>query len=133
MLNIPGAKSLNEDLIRVVRLQRHHGVRLVISTQEPGLLTELIALCSIAVIHRFSSPEWLNVLKKHMPILCENKENPYQEIESLRTGTALMYSSNAVLGKSGNGDLLRGASCLLKVSVRKRVTADGGRTVLCVD
>ncbi|KAI9686251.1 MAG: hypothetical protein M1822_003907 [Bathelium mastoideum] len=133
MLNVPGAKSLNEDLMRIVRMQRHYGARVVISTQEPVFLTELIALCSIAVVHRFSSPEWLNALKKHIPVLGENKHNFLQGIESLRTGTALVYSSNAVLGKNENGDLLKGTSRLLEVSVRKRVTADGGRSVLCVE
>jgi hypothetical protein len=133
MLNVPGAKSLNEDLMRIIRLQRHYGARVVISTQEPVLLTELIALCSIAVVHRFSSPEWFNALKKHIPILGANNDNLLQEIESLRTGTALVYSSTAVLGKNEDGDLLRGTSRLLKVSIRKRVTADGGQSVLCVN
>ncbi|KAI9667623.1 MAG: hypothetical protein M1821_000440 [Bathelium mastoideum] len=133
MLNVPGAKSLNEDLMRIIRMQRHYGARVVISTQEPVFLTELIALCSIAVVHRFSSPEWLNALKKHIPVLGENKHNFLQEIESLRTGTALVYSSNAVLGKNENGDLLKGTSRLLEVNVRKRVTADGGQSVLSVD
>jgi hypothetical protein len=58
MLPTPGAKALNETLVTTIRLQRHYGVRVVISTQEPTLLTDLIALCSVTVIHRFSSPEW---------------------------------------------------------------------------
>lgn len=131
MLNIPGAKSLNDDLLRIIRLQRHYGARVVISTQEPVLLMELIALCSITVVHRFSSPEWFNALKKHIPILGESKENFLREIEKLRTGTALIFCSSAVLGMNEDGSLLRGTGRLLKVSVRKRVTADGGQSVLC--
>jgi DNA helicase HerA-like ATPase len=132
MLNVPGARALSEDLIRIIRLQRHYGARVVVSTQEPVLLTDLIALCSIAVIHRFSSPEWLHSLKKHIPILSASQDSILGAIESLRTGTALVYSSNAVLGKKENGDLVKGTGRLLKVSIRKRVTADGGQSVLCV-
>jgi hypothetical protein len=57
MLDAPGAKSLNESLLQTIRLQRHYGARVVIPTQEPTLSTDLIALYSITVIHRFSSPE----------------------------------------------------------------------------
>ena len=68
MLPNPGAKALKERLLTTVRLQRHYGVRIVISTQEPTLLTDLITLCSVTIMLRFSSPEWFAAIKRHIPM-----------------------------------------------------------------
>lgn len=56
MLNTPGSRVLTDYLAKVVRLQRHQGARVVISTQEPTISADLIALCSITVMYRFTSP-----------------------------------------------------------------------------
>jgi len=65
-------------------------------------------------------------------------------IEGLKTGTALVYAPNAVLGwknaagegskDKGNGKngLVKGVGRMLKVSMRKRITSDGGQSVLAV-
>jgi hypothetical protein len=132
MLNVPGAKSLNEALLQTIRLQRHYGARVVISTQEPTLLTDLIALCSITVIHRFSSPEWFSAIKRHIPITAGNRDSLMQRIESLTTGMAIIYSPNAVLGCDEGGNLITGTSRMVNVSIRKRITSDGGQSVLAV-
>jgi DNA helicase HerA-like ATPase len=129
MLNTPSAKSLTDYLIAVIRLQRHHGVRVVIATQEPTLLTDLIALCSVTVIHRFSSPQWLTAIKKHIPI---SDPDILQQIEDLERGTALVYAPHAVLGRDEDGGLVKGIGRLLRLDVRKRVTADGGQSILAV-
>ena len=130
MLDNPGAKSLNESLLQTIRLQRHYGARVIVSTQEPTLLTDLIALCSIVIIHRFSSPEWFAALKRHIPMSGYNHDSLLHEIESLKTGTALVYSSNAVLGNDEQGKSIKGAGKMMKVSIRKRVTMDGGQSIL---
>ncbi|CAO2647186.1 Nn.00g081080.m01.CDS01 [Neocucurbitaria sp. VM-36] len=132
MLPNPGAKSLNETLLSTIRLQRHYGARVVISTQEPTLLTDLIALCSITIIHRFSSPEWFSAIKRHIPIRPEEHQMMMQSIENLKTGSALVYSPNAVLGKDETGGLIKGTGRLMKVNIRKRVTSDGGQSMLAV-
>ncbi|KAF2685473.1 hypothetical protein K458DRAFT_301216 [Lentithecium fluviatile CBS 122367] len=144
VIDVPGAKSLNAELLHTVRLQRHFGARIVISTQEPTLLTDLIALCSIIVIHRFSSPEWFSAIKRHIPIDVKDRENLMRTIECLKTGTALVYAPNAVLGwkTSGSKDgednitrragLVMGTGRMMKVSVRKRITSDGGQSILAV-
>jgi DNA helicase HerA-like ATPase len=132
MLNVPGAKALTETLLQTVRLERHYGARVIISTQEPTLLTDLIALCSVTVIHRFSSPEWLSAIKRHIPTAAEDREDLMLKIESLRTGEALVYSPNAVLGRDDSGDLITGTSRFIKVRIRKRITSDGGQSVLAV-
>ncbi|PSN59035.1 hypothetical protein BS50DRAFT_566128 [Corynespora cassiicola Philippines] len=132
MLKVPGAKSLNETLLQTIRLQRHYGVRVVVSTQEPTLLTDLIALCSIIVIHRFSSPEWFSAIKRHIPTTAEDRDSLMQRIESLNTGTAIIYSPNAIIGRDEGGNFITGTSRMIKVSIRKRITSDGGQSVLAV-
>ncbi|KAI2465811.1 hypothetical protein F4781DRAFT_375108 [Annulohypoxylon bovei var. microspora] len=59
-------ETLTNNLLSVIRLQRHLGARVVISTQEPTISPKLLDLCSVTVVHRFTSPEWLKVLTKHL-------------------------------------------------------------------
>ncbi|KAJ4377270.1 hypothetical protein N0V83_000094 [Neocucurbitaria cava] len=132
MLNVPGAKSLNETLRQTIRLQRHYGARVVISTQEPTLLTDLIALCSVTIIHRFSSPQWLSAIRRHIPTTAEDLESLMRRIESLTTGRAMVYSPSAVFGCDESGNLITGTSRFVSVNVRKRITSDGGQSVLAV-
>ncbi|KAF1994123.1 hypothetical protein P154DRAFT_448366 [Amniculicola lignicola CBS 123094] len=132
MLNVPGAKALTDYLLTIVRLQRHYGARVVISTQEPTVMSELIPLCSLKVIHRFSSPEWFAALRKHIPMSADDKDDTLLRIEQLKTGAALVYSSEAVLGKTDSGTLIKGTGRMLKVHVRKRVTSDGGQSIMSV-
>lgn len=129
MLNVPGAKALNKELIKTIRLQRHKGVRIVIATQEPTLLTDLIALCDVTIIHRFSSPEWYAALNRHIPMSAQKKDY-LEEIEKLQPGTALVYSPKAIFGRDEEGVLVKGTSKLMKIRVRNRVTVDGGQSVL---
>ncbi|KAL1597158.1 hypothetical protein SLS60_008740 [Paraconiothyrium brasiliense] len=131
MLDVPGAKGLNQALVDTIRMQRHTGTRVVVSTQEPTLLTDLIALCSVAVIHRFSSPEWFNAIKRHIRIPEADREALMERIEGLSTGTAIVYSANSVLGYD-EGRLKKGTGIMTKVKMRKRITADGGQSVLAV-
>ncbi|PSN58637.1 hypothetical protein BS50DRAFT_65017 [Corynespora cassiicola Philippines] len=130
MVNVPGARSLKEALCQTIRFQRHYGVRVVISTQEPTFLTDLIALCSVVVIHRFSSPEWFAALKRHIHVAHHDHGRLMQAIESLKTGAALVYCPTAALGKDRDGKLVKGTGRLMEIRVRQRVTRDGGRSVL---
>ncbi len=59
-------QALTESLISTIRLQRHLGVRVFIATQEPTVSLKLLDLCSVTIVHRFTSPAWLEVLKKHL-------------------------------------------------------------------
>lgn len=58
--------TLTDSLLSAIRLQRHLAVRVFISTQEPTISPKLLDLCSVTVVHRFTSPEWLNTLKSHL-------------------------------------------------------------------
>ncbi|KAI1098362.1 hypothetical protein F4804DRAFT_324981 [Jackrogersella minutella] len=59
-------ETLTNNLLSVIRLQRHLGARIIISTQEPTISPKLLDLCSITIVHRFNSPDWLRVLTKHL-------------------------------------------------------------------
>ncbi|KAK4161427.1 hypothetical protein QBC43DRAFT_323637 [Cladorrhinum sp. PSN259] len=58
--------TLTESLLATIRLQRHLGARILISTQEPTISPKLLDLCSVTVVHRFTSPDWLHALKRHL-------------------------------------------------------------------
>ena len=59
-------QTLTDSLLSTIRLQRNLGARIIISTQEPTISPKLLDLCSVAIIHRFTSLDWLNSLKKHL-------------------------------------------------------------------
>ncbi|KAK8072306.1 hypothetical protein PG996_005654 [Apiospora saccharicola] len=60
------AQTLTNSLLSTIRLQRHLGARVFISTQEPTISPKLLDLCSITIVHHFQSPDWLRVLKGHL-------------------------------------------------------------------
>lgn len=60
------SRALTEALLATIRLQRHLGARVFISTQEPTVSPKLLDLCSVTVVHRFSSPDWLRTLQRHL-------------------------------------------------------------------
>jgi hypothetical protein len=131
MSDSPGSKFLTESLDSTIRLQRHLGTRVIISTQEPTVSTEIIALCNVSVIHRFTSPTWYAALKRHISALDDNKAL-MQRIEGLETGEALVYCPSTVLGKNDDGSLVKATGQLLKVNIRKRITQDGGESIMAV-
>jgi hypothetical protein len=107
------------------------GTRVIISTQEPTVSTEIIALCNVSVIHRFTSPTWYAALKRHISALDDNKAL-MQRIEGLETGEAFVYCPSTVLGKNDDGSLVKATGQLLKVNIRKRITQDGGESIMAV-
>lgn len=58
--------TLTESLLATIRLQRHLGARVIISTQEPTISPKFLDLCSVTIVHRFTSPDWLLSLKQHL-------------------------------------------------------------------
>ncbi|XWW98757.1 hypothetical protein V2A60_006759 [Cordyceps javanica] len=59
-------ETLTERLLSAIRLQRHLAARVFISTQEPTISPRLLDLCSATIVHRFTSPEWLDTLRSHL-------------------------------------------------------------------
>ncbi|KAM3486243.1 hypothetical protein MY8738_000745 [Beauveria namnaoensis] len=120
-------ETLTERLLSAIRLQRHLAARVFISTQEPTISPKLLDLCSATIVHRFTSPEWLNTLKSHLAgaskLGAGSDTDPdhngnealvtptlriggsedlladiFQQIVSLRTGEALLFAPNAAIG-----------------------------------
>ena len=53
-------------------------------------------------------------------------------IKSLTIGQAILYLLTAVFRRRVSGELVTGTSKLFNVSIRKRLTGDGGQSVLAV-
>ncbi|RMI97504.1 hypothetical protein CDV36_016234 [Fusarium kuroshium] len=118
------SQALTESLLSTIRLQRHLGVRVIVSTQEPTISTRLLDLCSITVVHRFTSPAWLQVLKRHLAggfdISEINETGEYKGKQQQQEATgqpkdarAVAYSSMSPLALFSNIVQLRTGEALL--------------------
>lgn len=139
------ARVLTNELISVIRQQRHTGTRVAIATQEPTLSPELIALANATFVHRFLSPNWYEMLKKHLA--GANKRDPghqnslFSTIVGLHTGQALLFCPTARMDIDEDEDGSHGGNRAPKplkdefvhIRVRKRLTVDGGRSIMATD
>ncbi|GKZ38702.1 hypothetical protein AbraIFM66950_011071 [Aspergillus brasiliensis] len=137
MTDTPAAKVLTETFLTIIRQQRHLGVRTIISTQEPTISSRLIDLCSLTVIHRFTSPEWYETIRKHVPMdsseQVEGERIPVglYRIASLRTGEAIVFAPSAhVVGE--DEAVIDTKHHPFNMMMRKRVTWDGGKSIVCI-
>ncbi len=146
MTNSAAANAFTENLLSVIRQQRHLATRVIIATQEPTISPKLLNLSSMTFVHRFTSPEWLNALKAHLAgasrIGANGSERKLEEIfetiVNLNPGEALLFAPSAMLhvreDVSKDGEVTRRGEKLgmryLKIRVRKRLTADGGRSIM---
>lgn len=195
MGNGEDSKALTSSLETAIRIQRHIGARVIISTQEPTISPRLLDLCSATIVHRFTSPDWLSMLQKHLagasnwltagnsgvhpesdaptsaaiikkefgahtepnesymgvkPLGTTGAEllaDLFRKIVSLRTGEALLFAPSAAIGVKnvpdenldGDSDdstdderkeVVRLGHGVLKIRVRKRVTQDGGQSIM---
>ncbi|QPC69173.1 hypothetical protein HYE67_011404 [Fusarium culmorum] len=129
------SQTLTESLLSVIRLQRHLGTRVILSTQEPTISPKLLDLCSTVIVHRFTSPAWFNVLQKHLAGVDSHAFDLMAHIVELKTGEALLFCPSALASVSerhvsGQVIFRRLANSRLKVRVRQRVTADGGKSIM---
>ncbi len=140
------ASTFTESLLTIIRQQRHLATRVIIATQEPTISPKLLDLSSMTIVHRFTSPSWLQALKTHLAGISNNDESSsqrdvseiFKEIVNLEAGQALLFSPSAILDtvndQEGDGHInLRPKKLGLryvKLRVRKRLTADGGRSIL---
>jgi hypothetical protein len=157
-----GSEALTNSLLETIRLQRHLGTRVIISTQEPSISPKLLDLCSLTIVHRFSSPDWLRTLHKHLAgasaiarLLKETSDaseldvgtvsvsavDPlaglFSKIVGLQVGEALLFAPSAAVGSMSAGTrgadsngIIRLGNGIVKIRVRTRITADGGKSVL---
>ncbi len=104
--------------METVRLMRHEGIRVVISTQSPKVLApELLELATMTVIHRFHSDDWFQHLLAKIPL----PRSLFRKITLLEPGESFMFCSKYLDDKS---NLPRPA--VLRIKVRPRVTVDHG-------
>jgi hypothetical protein len=157
-----------ESLLSAIRLQRHNGTRIIISTQEPTVSPDLLDLCSITIVHRFTSPVWLQVLRRHLagasdtgepgtkgletPDESEQGSKQYRAIPAsellsnivqLRTGEAFVFAPSAIVHaiprnhaevsaaqKPSDWQPVFLGDGIMKVIIRNRITADGGKSII---
>ncbi|KIY01429.1 uncharacterized protein Z520_02981 [Fonsecaea multimorphosa CBS 102226] len=130
------AEKLTDELTSIVRQQRHLASRIIISTQEPTLAPRLIDLCNVCIVHRFSSPAWFEILRDHLAGASRHKDYNnamlFEMIVGLQTGEALIFCPAALFDVyNGNVHTLKDA--FIRVRIRNRLTADGGKSILASD
>lgn len=86
------------------------------------------------MVHRFTSPSWFAVLQKYVPIPSGEgeAEELFKRIIRLRVGEALVFAPSGLVGDGGAGTMAKLGSRLLRVKARRRLTWDGGKTIVCV-
>lgn len=142
MTGTDSGNVFTESLLSVIRQQRHLAARVIIATQEPTISPALLDLSSMTIVHRFTSPEWLKALSAHLAAASgagmeeesakRNLQRILKRIVTLEAGQALLFSPSAMLTpENGEGLQMRKLGLqYVKVRVRKRLTADGGRSIL---
>lgn len=134
------SSQFTESLLSVIRQQRHLATRVIIATQEPTISPALLDLSSMTIVHRFTSPSWLAALKSHLAGVSSEGDASkrdvaqiFKQIVNLNAGQALLFSPSAMLGVEDGQTGLKMKKLgtgYVKVQVRKRLTADGGRSIL---
>lgn len=129
------ANFFTENLLMVIREQRHKGTRVIIATQEPTISPKLLDLCSMTFVHRFTSPEWMATLRRHLAGASslgqsdENQQILFKQIVELDVGEALLFSPSATLGVV-NETVQKLGMKYIKFKTRQRITRDGGRSIM---
>lgn len=125
------AQTLTETLLSTIRLQRHLAARIIISTQEPTISQDLLGLCSVTIVHRFTSPEWMRSLRAHLAAAASDMAESegdaddqdadlarsliagakghtsseiFKKIVGLEVGEALVFSPTAMIGVGGTSN-----------------------------
>jgi hypothetical protein len=118
-----GGDGLAGAIVDTVRLMRHEGIRVVVSTQSPLTMPgELLELSTVAVCHSFHSSDWYKHLSSKLPL----PEDGFAQVRRLRPGDALTFASRPLfeLGSTEIGDARSSHTFLMRV--RPRMTEDRG-------
>ncbi|KAK8122067.1 hypothetical protein PG984_010737, partial [Apiospora sp. TS-2023a] len=133
------ARILTGELTSIIRQQRHTGTRVIIATQEPTLAPELIDLANATFVHRFISPAWYKTLEGHLAGANkpEYSKTLLETIVTLETGQALLFCPTAqldiVASCAGSMRLKALGDRYAKLTIRKRTTVDGGRSITALE
>ncbi|KAL5508439.1 hypothetical protein ACEPAH_6058 [Sanghuangporus vaninii] len=128
-----GSTGLTQVLLTLIREQRHKGMRVIISTQEPTVVPSvLIDLCSVAVMHRFSSPSWYEHIIKHVSADLSSSD-AFDRIVKLQTGEAVVLApSGLCMSGSSEDEAEQLGRRYLIVRTRRRITQDGGSSIMVI-
>ncbi|KAI8609740.1 hypothetical protein BC830DRAFT_809148 [Chytriomyces sp. MP71] len=117
--------GLSDAILDTIRLMRHDGIRVVLSTQSPrALQPEILELVSVAVLHRFHSRDWFKYLQAKVPLV----EGDFARIVGLDPGEAVVFAGRHLL-EEGDEKLNEGVHTW-KIGMRPRLTADRGSSRL---
>lgn len=139
------SSGLTKSLLTLTREQRHLAMRVIISTQEPTVVPPvLLDLCTVAILHRFSSPSWWEHLAKHVSADI-SAEDAFDRVVKLQTGEAIVLAPSGLGVFPDTPDTARtgyaapvpklgqfGRRYVL-MKTRRRITKDGGASILVVD
>ncbi|KAI5863762.1 hypothetical protein GGS23DRAFT_604766 [Durotheca rogersii] len=136
------AQILTDDLLSIIRQQRHTGTRVIIATQEPTLSPSLLDLSNATFVHRFVSPSWYEMLKRHLAgadKLDRGGTNVlFETIVGLQTGEALLFCPTAQIDTRQAEDnseqtMKPLGDSYVRLKIRKRITSDGGKSIMASD
>jgi hypothetical protein len=150
MTGSPESSMLTNTLLSTVRLQRHLGARIFVSTQKPTIASAFLDLCTVRIIHRFSSPAWLPALEAHIALMQKIEPDPtdqrngyltsgkestrklFEKIIRLDTGEAFVFAPSATvaIGNFGCSSTNASTRSYVKVKIRSRLSDDRGQSVL---
>lgn len=125
------SNTFTNSLLQLIREQRHKGARVILSTQEPTVSPSLLELCSMTFVHRFTSPAWLVMLRHHLAGAGVRDASLMNDIINLQVGQCLLFSPSSMVDVV-DGSVARLGQRFIKFKTRRRITDDGGRSVLSV-
>ena len=117
--------GLSRSIVDTVRLMRHEGMRVAISTQSPKVLApELLELVSLLFVHRFHSEEWYSHLKSKIPL----PSGGLAMVQNMPVGQALVFADTQAFDKADDFHPSDRKSTF-QLAVRARLTQDLGASV----
>jgi hypothetical protein len=124
-----GNYGLAASVVETVRLMRHEGMRVVVSTQSPTTMPqELLELSTVTVLHRFHSQDWWKYLSLKIPLPVDG----FRYIRELIPGMALVFAQGTSLSQVSisNGGDAEDTTEAFVCCIRDRITKDRGRSRL---
>ncbi|PNS15287.1 hypothetical protein CAC42_5458 [Sphaceloma murrayae] len=136
MTNSLAASSFTERILGTIREQRHNATRIIIATQEPTISQTLMDLCTVSIVHRFTSPMWFASIRSHLGGFLETfpngseQDEMFDRIVNLDVGECLVFSPPAFLCLSEEGMATRLGRTVITMKTRTRLSQDGGRSIV---
>ena len=122
-------------LVDAVRVMRHEGMRVVVSTQSPLTLPqELLELCSAAFLHNFHSQDWYEYLSRKVSL----PKDGFRDVMRLEPGEALVFARRVEglddaapdAEDDDAADAFAPTRATFKMRIRDRLTHDLGASML---